>query len=49
MPTGIRSKQELQATYGRVLVTVKVRSNGLSADRRRDLATALAGAYLSGR
>ena len=42
-------KRRLQATDGRVLVTVTVRSTGLSPDRRRDLATAVAGAYLSGR
>jgi hypothetical protein len=42
-------KRQLQATDGRVLVTVTVRLNGLSPDRRRDLATAVAGAYLSGR
>jgi outer membrane biosynthesis protein TonB len=42
-------KGQLQATDGRVLVTVTVRSNGLSPDRRRDLATAVAAAYLSGR
>jgi outer membrane biosynthesis protein TonB len=42
-------KGQLQATDGRVLVTVTVRSNGLSPDRRRDLATAVAAAYLIGR
>ena len=37
-------RRQLQATDGRVLVTVTVRSTGLSPDRRRDLATAVAGA-----
>jgi len=47
--SGDCSSKSCQATDGHVLVTVMARAAGLSPDRQRDLATAVAGAYLSGR
>jgi hypothetical protein len=39
-------KHQLQTTDGRVLVTVRVRSDGLSPDAQRHLAVAMTAAYL---